>query len=200
MASAQVRRFAVHGIGLIAAGVVVGFVIPTDFVRSQGGLDKQLARLRFVTGAYHNEQLAVSAGFEAESGCVSSPNGGMGYHYSHRGRIEDDAVAKDQPEILLYGPGAGEERQLVGVEYWKPDDDQDVSTDADRPSLFGRPFDGPMEGHAPGMPIHYDLHVWVWKPNPSGVFAPFNPRLRCPNAPPPTPTPSPPSPPASLPP
>jgi hypothetical protein len=46
--------------------------------------------------------------------------------------------------------------------------------------LFGRPFDGPMLGHEPGMPPHYDLHVWVWQANPEGIFAPFNPNVTCP--------------------
>jgi len=29
------------------------------------------------------------------------------------------------------------------------------------------------------MPVHYDLHVWFWHDNPSGLFAPFNPALSC---------------------
>lgn len=29
------------------------------------------------------------------------------------------------------------------------------------------------------MPWHYDLHVWIWTPNPNGDFAPFNPRVMC---------------------
>jgi hypothetical protein len=36
-----------------------------------------------------------------------------------------------------------------------------------------------MFGHAPGMPVHYDLHVWLWKTNPSGLFNPWNPDLSC---------------------
>lgn len=43
-----------------------------------------------------------------------------------------------------------------------------------------RPFDGPTLGHEPGMPIHHDLHAWVWKHNPAGTFAQFNPRVSCP--------------------
>ncbi len=27
-----------------------------------------------------------------------------------------------------------------------------------------------MRGHFPGQPIHYDVHVWVWEPNPNGTF------------------------------
>jgi hypothetical protein len=31
----------------------------------------------------------------------------------------------------------------------------------------------------PGM-HHWDLHVWLWKHNPSGMFSPTNPDLKCP--------------------
>ena len=48
-----------------------------------------------------------------------------------------------------------------------------------KPSILDQAFDGPMEGHAPGMPWHYDLHVWIWKPNKSGMFTQFNPGLSC---------------------
>ena len=60
-----------------------------------------------------------------------------------------------------------------------PDADQDLTTDADRPSLFGRGFDGPMPGHDPTMPVHYDLHAWIYTPNPDGMFTPFNPLVSC---------------------
>lgn len=32
-----------------------------------------------------------------------------------------------------------------------------------------------MLGPAPGMPIHYDLHVWVAERNPAGAFTKWNP-------------------------
>ena len=49
--------------------------------------------------------------------------------------------------------------------------------------MFGQRFDGPMEGHHPLMPHalhHYDLHAWLWKTNPAGLFAPTNPNVKCP--------------------
>ena len=61
----------------------------------------------------------------------------------------------------------------------KIDADQNLATDGDRPSIFGVPFDGPMPGHNPTMPIHYDLHVWFWEDNPLGEFVPFNPAVSC---------------------
>jgi len=26
---------------------------------------------------------------------------------------------------------------------------------------------------------HYDLHVWLFKPNPDGMFSPTNPTVKC---------------------
>ncbi len=48
-----------------------------------------------------------------------------------------------------------------------------------RPTLFGQPFDGPMAGHNPQMPWHYELHVWAWEANPSGLFSSWNPNVSC---------------------
>ncbi len=147
---------------------------------SSAGLAERLERVRYATGAYHNEALAVASGFHATDHCVASPGGLMGYHYTNAGRLQDNVIDADKPEMLLYAPTRGNERKLVALEYWKADRDQDLATDDDRPTLFGQPFDGPMPGHEPGMPVHYDLHVWVWSENPAGLFAPFNPRLSCP--------------------
>jgi hypothetical protein len=36
-----------------------------------------------------------------------------------------------------------------------------------------------MLGHEPGMPVHYDLHVWLYQANPDGVFASWNPSVSC---------------------
>jgi hypothetical protein len=57
----------------------------------------------------------------------------------------------------------------------------DLTTDPDRPQLFGMPFDGPMLGHEAEMPIHYDLHVWLYRHNPAGQFAMWNPQVDCPD-------------------
>jgi hypothetical protein len=29
---------------------------------------------------------------------------------------------------------------------------------------------------------HYDLHVWLWKSNPEGLFSPTNPGVKCPTS------------------
>ena len=40
-----------------------------------------------------------------------------------------------------------------------------------------------MLGHNPKMPIHYDLHVWLYRHNPAGKFAMWNPTVSCPDEP-----------------
>ena len=69
--------------------------------------------------------------------------------------------------------------RLGAVEYFQADADGDLNTDDDRPFMFDLPFDGPMFGHEPGMPVHYDLHVWLYRHNPAGLFAMWNPRVSC---------------------
>jgi hypothetical protein len=76
----------------------------------------------------------------------------MGLHYVSEWALRDGRIDAAKPEILVYAPTSGGGRQLVAAEYFKPDADQVLSTDDDRPTLFGRTFDGPMAGHAPGMP------------------------------------------------
>ena len=60
------------------------------------------------------------------------------------------------------------------------DRDQDPATDDDRPTLFGQAFDGPTAEPQAGLPVHYDLEVWLWRHNPDGLFATFNRNVHCP--------------------
>ena len=138
-----------------------------------------LQAAKAATARYHSIGQAERDGYVLGSPCTSSPAGGMGFHYENHELMADPALDPTQPEILLYAPGPSGRLQLVGIEYWKADADQNPATSSDRPTLFGQPFNGPMPGHHPGMPVHYDLHVWLWQDNPAGMFAPFNPTVSC---------------------
>ena len=98
----------------------------------------------------------------------------------NRALVEDGQLDVTRPEVLVYQPARGGKLRLGAVEYFQADADQDLATDPDRPSLFGLPFDGPMLGHNPQMPIHYDLHAWLYRHNPAGMFAMWNPTVHCP--------------------
>ena len=151
---------------------------------------RELAQAASGTARYHRESVALADGFIANEHCVSVPGlGGMGFHYLNPTRAFDLTVKASEPELLLYEPTRNGRLRLVGVEYfvpvisngapWFDPNNPPPVIDNPAPVLFGQTFDGPMPGHEPGMPWHYDLHVWIWKHNPSGLFAPFNPNVQC---------------------
>ena len=153
-----------------------------------GDCRRDLAIARTVTAKYHKEVRAGENGYVVASGCVESPAGGMGYHYI-KPSLVDLSVDAAEPELLLYEPTGNGERRLVAVEYFVPviyNGQPWISTDPPpgpinpAPELFGQTFDGPMAGHDPMMPWHYELHVWLWKNNPNGMFASYNPTVDCP--------------------
>ena len=140
-----------------------------------------LRQVRKATRAYRDVEVAKAAGYEPAKTCAEDPKyGGMGIHYANPKLLADGVLDPTRPEVLVYQPGSDGKLSLGAVEYFQPDADQDLDTNDDRPSMFGVPFDGPMLGHEPGMPKHYDLHVWLYKHNPAGIFAAWNPAVRCP--------------------
>ena len=142
---------------------------------------KDLAKVRQATDQYHDVNVALADGFIPTPVCVESPDGGMGIHFINPARLMDLAINLLEPEILLYSETA-DGMKLLGVEYFYgigAPDTHVPNPAPPSPVLFGRTFDGPMEQHEPGQPPHYDLHVWLWKANPSGIFAPFNPKVSC---------------------
>ena len=146
--------------------------------RAAGPTKAQLAAVRHATERFRDVRVARRAGYKAEGSCTSSPNGAMGQHYMNERLASDGTIDALHPEALLYERRGGRWR-LNGVEYFRPDADGQLTTDDDRPSVLGLTFEGPMEGHSPGMPVHYDLHAWIWKSNPRGMFSQWNPRVHC---------------------
>lgn len=136
--------------------------------------------VKAATARYHSFKQAQRAGYTVVGEpCVASPLGTMGVHAINPALMADSAIDPLRPDILLYVPDKRGKLRLIGLEYWKADADGSLATDPDRPSVLGQPFDGPMPGHNPTMPVHYDVHVWLFEENPSGFFAPFNPNLSC---------------------
>ena len=133
-----------------------------------------LEKTKKLTTKYRNVDRAIKDGYISTEDCVESPLGVMGIHYVNPG-LSDCLLDELHPEMLLYVPDNGKFK-LIGVEYYIP---AACVGAGEKPTVFGQELDGPMPGHSPGQPEHYDLHVWLFEPNPSGVFALFNPRLNC---------------------
>lgn len=149
--------------------------------RSDGLTPGQVATIRHATYRFRDVDAAMEAGYEPMGECMDMPGeGAVGHVYMNHALMEDGVLDPKQPEILLYeARHHGSDLRLTGVGFHAVDEDQDVSTDDDRPSLLGHPLAGPMASHEPGMPIHYFLHAWVFKHNPSGNLAAENPRVDC---------------------
>ena len=161
----------VGSIGVVAVGTVVA---------RNGSLPPELQEVRAAVARYHDYANALADGYSvAGEPCIESPDGAMGIHAPNNALIRAGVLDPTRPSVLLYMPRKDGSLRLIGVEYMKVDADQNLATDDDRPSLFGRGFDGPMPGHNPSMPIHYDLHAWVLDTNPAGTLSQWNPTLNC---------------------
>lgn len=150
---------------------------------TDAGALRELAMVRQLTAKYHDVSAALADGFVSTVECAEEPGlGAMGIHYVNFERVMDPGLDPAEPEALLYMP-TSDGLRLIAVEYlWAIGaPDAPVPNPAPpAPILFGRNFDGPMPGHGPGQPPHYDMHVWLWQANPSGLFAPWNSSLSCP--------------------
>lgn len=140
---------------------------------SESAESRDLATLRRVTASFHDFENASAAGWSAQiTPCMTDPAGagGMGFHYGNPALI-DGAARVDEPELLLYEPEGNGRLRLVAVEYIIPYTAH--SRSATPPVLFGRAFKQNDTFQLWG------LHAWVWKENPSGMFASWNPKVTC---------------------
>jgi hypothetical protein len=91
----------------------------------------------------------------------------------------------NKPAILIYEPQADESLQLVAVENLVFIKAWEAAGNSARPSFQGVPYDKMVDDpkteidEAHGFEPHYDRHVWIFRDNPNGVFAQFNPNATC---------------------
>jgi hypothetical protein len=147
----------------------------------------ELQRVRAALEKYHNPVVAVHDGYLSTLACLNFPHkslagheqypmGAMGVHFINA-QLVGPVLDPMKPQILLYEPDGAGKLRLTGAEWFVP-----LAMAKERPKLFNQDFAGPMEGHEPIMPAeeaHYDLHVWLFKNNPEGMFAPTNPAVEC---------------------
>ena len=139
---------------------------------------RDLAAIKQATAKYHNLEFALADGYEILFDCTVNPNNpseAMGQHYINFG-LKDDVLELDKPEVLMYEPQANGKMKLVGVEYVIFEEDWHESAP---PEFLGHHLHYKTAvGTHPAGPF-YELHAWVWKDNPNGVFADWNPDVSC---------------------
>lgn len=152
------------------AGSPTFLLAPSNGCESQE-CRKEVAAARIGTAQYHDINVALTDGFVQASPCVRRAGvGTMGFHYALASRI-DQNIDPSEPEILLYLPDDNGVLELVAVEYIFPN----VGV---VPSLFGQDY------HFSATRNRYELHAWIWRHNPAGMFEDWNPKLNCPGFPP----------------
>jgi hypothetical protein len=149
------------------------FANPLENLRMDPATLKMLADLRAATSKYHKIEVAMADGYAQASPCVSSPAGGMGYHYVNESILDGD-FDPTMPEALLYEMDKNGHMKLVAVEFIVgTDDDVNQGTQYFGNQVFDFDPSNVLDFN------NYQLHVWVWKNNPAGIFTKFNPNVKC---------------------
>ena len=173
---------------LLARAIVVAFASLAALPAPVGAEEPNAAEIdamREALAKYKDPYVAVRDLYLSTVGCVhydgmkmpghmEYPKGGMGIHFVNL--TVQGPLDPKKPNVLIYEP-VGDKLELVAAEWLVP-----VAVAKERPVLLGQPFQGPMEGHEPLIPqefVHYDLHAWLFKDNPNGMFSPTNPDVTC---------------------
>ncbi|HSK19660.1 MAG TPA: hypothetical protein VK912_10975 [Longimicrobiales bacterium] len=167
-----------------------------------------LEEVRAATIRFRDVNVAIAEGYvrdpmdlcdTAEMMGRPSAEGVMGIHFARpdllgitgppNPRVTGNGTHTDflEPSILIYEPQADGSLELVAVENLVFIDAWNAAGKGERPSFQGRPYDLMADDPATAVDEahmfepHYDLHVWLYRENPRGMFAQFNPNATCAN-------------------
>lgn len=177
-----------HPSRLLLPAILAAALAATALTGAAAAGQSSVSALRSATAPFHDIDTAMAAGYTVEVAdlagitCIADPGGAgtMGIHYLNPALL-DDAVSATTPELLIYAPRADGSLKLIAVEYLvlKSAWEEANGAGAAPPELFGEHFHLTPAGNRYGLPDFYELHAWVWQPNPSGMFFEWNPRVSC---------------------
>jgi hypothetical protein len=143
----------------------------------------QLVRAYVSTARFQDVDEATQAGYakfldKDKIACIDLPgSGGMGTHYVSSG-VGDTDLDPGKPEAVVYETQPDGSLRLVAVEYIVFQEAWDAAHNT-APSLFGQQFKLIKGDNRYGIPAFYELHAWIWKWNPRGLFDDWNSRVTC---------------------
>jgi hypothetical protein len=168
----------------ISVAAIIGvIVVPAAFAITGGSVKTSQA----VTDKFHRLSVAKADGYarlkdQQGISCIGQQGqGAMGIHYVNSKLVGNPALDPRHPEAVIYEPDAHGTMRLVALEWVVIKSAWDAHHSS-APKLFGRQFQLTPSPNRFGLPPFYSLHAWVWKKNPSGRFAPWNPRVSCKHA------------------
>lgn len=194
-------------IGVAAAAAAITSFLPYSAAVFAQTIEPSLEEVRAITAKYRDVKAALAEGYVAPDNlCETSEmmglgkKGAMGIHYVRpdllgitappNPRVTGTGTHTDfrKPAILIYEPQADGALELVAVENLVFEKAWKAAGHRERPTFQGRSYDRMADDpatpadEAHGFEPHYDLHVWLWRNNPSGMFAQFNPTVSCAHA------------------
>lgn len=165
-----------------------------------------LAEVRAATERFRDVNVALAEGYLRDPGNMCdtadmmgkpAEMGAMGIHFFRpdllgisappNPRVDGDGTHVDflDPAILIYEPHADGSLQLVAVENLVFAKAWHAAGNDAPPTFHGVPYDTMVDDPATEIDEahmfepHYDRHVWLYRENPAGVFAQFNPTVSC---------------------
>lgn len=168
--------------------------------------EPSLAEVRAATERFRDVSVALAEGYVRDpmnlcdtAEMMGRPKelGAMGIHFFRpdllgiggppNPRVNGDGTHTDflKPSILIYEPQADGGLELVAVENLVFEAAWKGAGHSVPPSFHGVPYDHMVDDpatvtdEAHMFERHFDRHVWIYRDNPNGAFAPFNPAVSC---------------------
>ena len=168
--------------------------------------EPSLAEVRAATERFQDVKQALAEGYvrdpanmcdTAEMMGRPASLGTMGIHYFRpdllgisgppNPRVSGSGTHVDflKPGILIYEPQADGSLELVAVENLVFAQAWHAAGNARPPSFHGVEYDTMQDDPATAVDEahmfepHYDRHVWLYRANPNGMFAQYNPKVSC---------------------
>ena len=190
----------------ILLDVAVSVVAVAAAILSGAVAEPDLAEVRAATERFQDVKVALAEGYvrdpmnlcdTAEMMGRPAKLGAMGIHFFRpdllgisrppNPRVDGTGTHIDfrKPSILIYEPQADGSMKLVAVENLVFEKAWRAAGNAAPPSFHGVTYDKMVDDPATKIDEahmfepHYDRHVWLYRDNPNGVFAQFNPDVSC---------------------
>lgn len=136
-----------------------------------------LTTVHSVTARYQSIQQAIKAGYVEFYICTEQPGqGAMGQHFVKPALVGDPTIDPLQPEALVYEPQPNGGYKLVALEWVRIGPEVN-----DPPTVLGQTMSHVPSGNRYEIEPDgfYQRHYWLYRDNPSGTFADWNPRVSC---------------------
>ena len=190
-------------IGSAVLAAVTAICVPQALAQQK---EPSLEEVRAATERFQDVKQALAEGYVRDPGdmCDTADMmgrpaklGAMGIHFFRpdllgisgppNPRVDGNGTHIDfrKPSILIYEPRPDGSLALVAVENLVFAKAWHAAGNARPPSFQGVEYDSMKDDPSTAVDEahlfepHYDRHVWLYRDNPNGIFAQFNPNVSC---------------------